>query len=171
MMEPTATDMCAEPYAEWTYSNRHLNDPEHFTSCYVVDTEDEFSVEDIQIAEDCETGEYVNFWQDQCFAMERPFGTRGTDWKKRSFEYHCAAQDDLWDRTEHIRNDKQVLRSGNSGTDNGSEEWYMYAIGLMMVVLLLFVCGLYAGYAVYNKKKHVRKETIVGLIEDEINIK
>merc|ERR1711971_39460 len=137
-------DVCEN--TDWHESNAHLFNPFYYKTCvhywkWERHSENRRHMTHIQVATDCETGEYVKFHKNNCFAVESEDSTI------RSFKYYCEdarsvtgiiIDDDIsdeWLHSEHTMDD-----DGVGADDDVDTRWHIY---LWIAAVFLFISGLF----------------------------
>merc|ERR1740123_1983971 len=99
-----------------------------------------------QMANNCEAKTGIVYRKGECFKL----GTGHVSGYK-SFRYNCLPQN--WNKHLDLQSEQMI----DDGVDGRHTQWYIYVVGVM-VVLLLFVCGLYGGCYLYKKGRKPIKE-------------
>merc|ERR1740123_3017540 len=154
------SDVCEN--TEWHESDWHLFNPFYYKTCvhywkWKRHSDNRRHMTHIQVATDCETGDYVKFHANECFGVESDGGFGDDDTMIKSFKYYCedarsvtgiVIDDDIsniWLHSEHTMDDDAV------GADNIDTRWHIY---MWIAAVFLFISGLFGGYFVHRKRSH-----------------
>merc|ERR1719229_201921 len=124
---PVSRDLCPiQPESGWKYSSKHFRDPLYSSTCHRFRAWDRAinTYVNGQIADNCHTGEFMSFWEGQCFTV------RGWEFEQKmgekigSFMYNCTQV-----FPDGVDDDSLRSVGSNAEADNASGEWYIYVIG------------------------------------------